>query len=359
MNILLISFAISLLITGASQQPLTALSVRACGHRMTGGWSNVSLHCLAVVPLDTKTQAAASTTPGDAVEDTCSPSNDVPSLLGFSRQQDEETAPRPGPRMVMQVSYLLSPQLQPLTQVTQLHMDYLCAHSTLIRGFMSGASPFELMESTAGSTLSLSSRTPTPSHPDSRRSSLSLSAPQFPCMLPSPPTHPSIYLPVPDPPSLRLLVHYIYFGSTSFIEDALDDGTLSWEGLARNVEYLGMGSEIKVFLGRWYGRWRRGRGADSDSDSDSDVDMDANRGYDSDTDQELELPPKDMSAATSPTVFDPEDEYRKVDDDEIMKSSEPSRGRKRTPRRLVHSWSEPGLDSSVKEQLRTVRCRSK
>ncbi|EPT04122.1 hypothetical protein FOMPIDRAFT_1046584 [Fomitopsis schrenkii] len=298
--------------------------------------------CTIVVPLDTKTQTAASSTPGDTAEDTCSPPNDVPSLLGFSRQQDEEPAPRPGPRMVM-----------------QLHMDYLCAHSTLIRGFMSGASPFELMESTAGSTLSLSSRTPTPSHPDSRRSSLSLSAPQFPCMLPSPPTHPSIYLPVPDPASFRLLVHYIYFGSTSFIEDALDDGTLSWEGLARNVEYLGMGAEIKVFLGRWYGRWRRGRGADSDSDSDSDVDMDDIRECESDTDQELELPPKDMSAATSPTVFDPDDEYRKVADDEIMKSSEPSRGRKRTPRRLVHSWSEPGLDSSVKEQLRTVRCRSK
>ncbi|KZT69766.1 hypothetical protein DAEQUDRAFT_668924 [Daedalea quercina L-15889] len=297
--------------------------------------------CTIVVPLDTKAQAASSPAPGDAAEVTCSPPNDVPSLLGFSRQQEEEPAPRPGPRMVM-----------------QLHMDYLCAHSTLIRGFMSGASPFELMESAASSPLPLPSRTPTPNHPDS---SVSLPAPQFPCMLPSPPTHPSVYLPVPDPSSLRLLVHYIYFGSTSFIEDALDDGTLSWEGLARNVEYLGMGAEIKVFLGRWYGRWRRRRGCDSDSDSDVDIDSDGERGYDSDTDQELELPPKDMSAATSPTVFDPDDEYRKMDEDENMKSSEPepSRGRKRTPRRLVHSWSEPGLDSSVKEQLRTVRCRSK
>ncbi|KAH9928207.1 uncharacterized protein B0H18DRAFT_1118215 [Fomitopsis serialis] len=303
--------------------------------------------CTIVVPLDTTNQAACSPTLGDAAEDTCSPPGDVPSLLGFSRQQEEEPAPRPGPRMVM-----------------QLHMDYLCAHSTLIRGFMSGASPFELMETTASSTLPLHPEAPTPGFPDSRRSSFSLPVPQFPCMLPSPPTHPSVYLPVPDPASFRLLVHYVYFGSTSFIEDALDDGTLSWEGLARNVEYLGMGAEIKVFLGRWYGRWRHGHGpaeytSDSDSDSDMDMELRREREYDSDTDQELELPPKDMSAATSPTVFDPDDEYRKVDDDEIMKSSEPSRGRKRTPRRLVHSWSEPGLDSSVKEQLRTVRCRSK
>ena len=84
-------------------------------------------------------------------------------------------------------------------------------------------------------------------------------APSLPRLLPSPPNHPTIYLPVPDPASLRLLIHYMYFGSTAYIEEALDEGTVTWEGLARNVEFLGMGMEIKVCLGRWYGRWRRGR----------------------------------------------------------------------------------------------------
>lgn len=47
----------------------------------------------------------------------------------------------------------------------------------------------------------------------------------------------------------------MYFGKTSFIEEALNDGVIQWEGIARNVEYLGLSTDMKVFLGRWYGSW--------------------------------------------------------------------------------------------------------
>ena len=47
----------------------------------------------------------------------------------------------------------------------------------------------------------------------------------------------------------------MYFGDTSVLEDALQRQVIRWDGLARNVEYLGMPEEIKRFLGRWFRRW--------------------------------------------------------------------------------------------------------
>lgn len=35
---------------------------------------------------------------------------------------------------------------------------------------------------------------------------------------------------------------------------ALNDGTVTWEGLARNVEYLDIRDDMRQFLGRWYAR---------------------------------------------------------------------------------------------------------
>lgn len=47
----------------------------------------------------------------------------------------------------------------------------------------------------------------------------------------------------------------MYFGTTDVIEDALVHGVIQWEGIARNVEYLGLPTDIKAFLGRWFERW--------------------------------------------------------------------------------------------------------
>lgn len=73
-------------------------------------------------------------------------------------------------------------------------------------------------------------------------------------MAPSGP-HPVLFLPVPDPRSIHLLFHWMYFGDTVHLQTCLDQGTVQWEGLVRNVEYLGLTTDIKVFLGRWYDRW--------------------------------------------------------------------------------------------------------
>jgi len=73
--------------------------------------------------------------------------------------------------------------------------------------------------------------------------------------MPSSPNHPILFLPVPDPTSFHLLVHWMYFGDTRYIEDCLSRKTIQWEGIARNVEYLDLSMEIKIFLGKWYARW--------------------------------------------------------------------------------------------------------
>ncbi|PCH37735.1 hypothetical protein WOLCODRAFT_22815 [Wolfiporia cocos MD-104 SS10] len=295
--------------------------------------------CTIVVPLDTK--AAVPTETGVAP----GPSHGA-GEFGLS-QQAEEPAPRPTPRMVM-----------------QLHMDYLCAHSALLRGLLSGASPFDLIDGSSASPIS--------SRPSSTSGAAPQRAPLFPSLLPSSPTHPSILLPVPDPASFRLLVHYIYFGSTSYIEDALDDGTLSWEGIARNVEYLGMGAEIKIFLGRWYGRWRRGRASEgysgaytSDSESEAGDDSDDDD-YEREQEVEMLAPHDPLSAATSPTVFDPDEEYYKDKGEQVVWEvpRNPPRGRDRTTRRLGHSTSAPTLGQGnsrlfMQDSFRTPRGRSK
>ncbi|KIY50748.1 hypothetical protein FISHEDRAFT_64394 [Fistulina hepatica ATCC 64428] len=146
----------------------------------------------------------------------------------------------------------------------ELHIDYMSSQSTLLRGLFSGSSPLDLISSApehsstyAPATSESSSPTASPS---SSTTNLTVSGrfaippDRRPRLLPSSPEHPRILLPVPDPSSLQLLFHWMYFGDTQFIADCLQRGIVEWEGIARNVEYLGLPTEIKVFLGRWYHR---------------------------------------------------------------------------------------------------------
>lgn len=145
----------------------------------------------------------------------------------------------------------------------QLHIDYLSAKSSLIRGLFSGVSL--------------------------ERSPSMQSSSSVPCESPVPrildtcSSRPVLLLPVPDPRSIHLLIHWIYFGKTDHIEACLKRGVVNWEGLARNAEYLGLSSDIKVFLGRWYGKWllpargqleRYSHRSEDDSDDDSDIELD-------------------------------------------------------------------------------------
>jgi len=77
------------------------------------------------------------------------------------------------------------------------------------------------------------------------------------------------------------------------IEFALEDGTVTWEGLARNVEYLDIRDNMRQFLGHWYAR-RRSLCDESDSSDSSDSEEDAifspaeNPTLDPDTDADVE-----------------------------------------------------------------------
>lgn len=125
----------------------------------------------------------------------------------------------------------------------QLHVDYLSTHSSYIRALLNGTNPLDLVRTSTTMDTSNGSRS------DYR---YSVPANRLPRLLPGPPNHPTLYLPVPDPSSFRLIAHWMYFGSTTLIEECLYKKVVHWEGLARNVEYLGVSSELKLFLRSYY-----------------------------------------------------------------------------------------------------------
>lgn len=129
----------------------------------------------------------------------------------------------------------------------ELHVDYLSAHSSYLRRLFSGTSPLHLINTDDPSTPITPTLTPS--------GRFTIPTNRLPRLMPSPPDHPILLLPVPDPTSFHLLVHWMYFGDTRYIEDCLSQKTIQWEGIARNVEYLDLSTEIKIFLGRWYARW--------------------------------------------------------------------------------------------------------
>lgn len=93
----------------------------------------------------------------------------------------------------------------------------------------------------------------------------------------------------------------MYHGSVKNIEFALNDGTATWEGLARNVEFLDIRDDMRQFLGHWYVRRHSLReesdlSDSSDSEEDGifspvenpivDPDTDADVEYEDDSDEE-------------------------------------------------------------------------
>jgi hypothetical protein len=64
----------------------------------------------------------------------------------------------------------------------------------------------------------------------------------------------------------------MYFGDTTVLDNALQRRAIRWDGLARNVEYLGMPEELKLFLGRWYRSWLQSIQSTSGSTKDDEND---------------------------------------------------------------------------------------
>jgi hypothetical protein len=119
----------------------------------------------------------------------------------------------------------------------------------------------------------------------------------------------------------------MYFGCTDYIEDALYQGIIQWDGIARNVEYLDLRHDIKIFLGAWYGNWLHPEHAQQDYRFPALSDDDVASDYDGDD-----------SSTTSNSRMD-EDSAEDDDDDEIL--GEPRRGRTTSTRFLEHLYLRP------------------
>ncbi|KAF8891185.1 hypothetical protein BD779DRAFT_1670834 [Infundibulicybe gibba] len=164
----------------------------------------------------------------------------------------------------------------------KLHMDYLSAHSSYLRGLFSGASPIDLLHS------------PCTKHP--RVNSMSL------------PTAFLVYFPLLPSILFSTFQYRIHHHSTSSCTGCTlahlphrrlpSSGNHPMGGIARNVEYLGLPNDIKVFLGD-----------DDDDDDDETLCSDA-----------------DDDDSSTASDSEPETDF----DDE----KEPIRGRTRAPRPL-------------------------
>jgi hypothetical protein len=81
----------------------------------------------------------------------------------------------------------------------------------------------------------------------------------------------SIYMPIPDPASFGLVLHWLYWyvfpkmsrdcaklinrGDTPTIERALSQGLATWQGVVKNIEYLALDDSIKRVIGKWWRTW--------------------------------------------------------------------------------------------------------
>jgi len=150
--------------------------------------------------------------------------------------------------------------------VLKLHQQYLSVQSAFIRALFNGSSPVGINAASKGSvslpatpvttTFPQSFLAPCPPTSHLAPGAFPLHPSRRPRVLPSSRVnHPVIFLPVPDSASLPHLIHYLYFGSFDYMEDCLHKGVVTWHGIVRNVEYLGLRVELKAALGRYYRRW--------------------------------------------------------------------------------------------------------
>lgn len=184
----------------------------------------------------------------------------IPHPVGLPRRAPDmplftPELPLPGPPNKLDSASVgrrtMEPILSAVPRVSfKLHVDYLSAQSTFLRGLFAGANPLDLLNAAA------------PVDPIEERhlkASLPFDVPanRLPRLLPSSPTHPTLFLPVPDPTSFHLLVHWMYFGHTECIEDCLNRGMVQLPGILKNVAYLGLPETMSKFLRRWERAWKK------------------------------------------------------------------------------------------------------
>lgn len=102
-----------------------------------------------------------------------------------------------------------------------------------------------------------------------------------------------LYVPLPDPESFGVLVHWMYWGDVSALENALSSGAVSWRGMVANIEYLGLDDRTKRAVGRWWRRWAKAetRAAARAFDDDADVESEEEDDNDNDDGRDDALEP--------------------------------------------------------------------
>ncbi|KLO19173.1 hypothetical protein SCHPADRAFT_818575 [Schizopora paradoxa] len=209
----------------------------------------------------------------------------------------------------------IAPASRVTRMTSKLHLDYLLAQSSLFRALLNGRSPLDHL-----TPSSPESPTTPPLFPE--HAHLSVPPNRVPRILPSTSTHPTILLPLPHPESFPALVHYMYFGTTAALEEALNKRLFRWDDVVRNVEYLGMRTQVKVFLGRWYSNWMAPAHVrasarppvvceSGEMPDEEDYEMDGDSDFDDDDDDS-----DDDSSVTSDSDVEYEDEYATEDDDD-------------------------------------------
>lgn len=174
----------------------------------------------------------------------------------------------------------------------KLHVDYLSAQSTFFRGLFAGANALDLLDTAPTESSHVPSRKGLP---------FNVPANRLPRFLPSSPTQPTLFLPVPDPTSFHILVHWMYFGRTEYIEDCLNRGIIQLPGIARNVAYLGLPDIIGKSLRRWERAWKKSHLPPSppcDDDSESSDGEECSYLSDDDVDADMDEPSRGRTVIT-------------------------------------------------------------
>ncbi|WOO77270.1 uncharacterized protein LOC62_01G000860 [Vanrija pseudolonga] len=113
------------------------------------------------------------------------------------------------------------------TLAFEVHRDYLVQQSSLLRTV-------------------LSEGTKTPSAIEMKGCRILATEPGAPL---------DIIVPLPDPSSLGILLHWMYWGDLEALETALNENPLKWKGMIANVNFLGLDQRTKFAVGRWWRRW--------------------------------------------------------------------------------------------------------
>lgn len=109
----------------------------------------------------------------------------------------------------------------------------------------------------------------------------------------------AVYLPLPDPASFSVLAHWLYWGDVTALESALSKGIVEWQGVVKNIHYLGMDDNVKRVMGKWWRRWVKteARAVQAEVPDDvSDTDSETNGMELEEEGEESEIPTRRVSA---------------------------------------------------------------